>query len=132
VSRRALPDTEANKALRALHRSNGLRTRVFVVSGPHTIAGKSKGEVVELELTDDQADALIKAGHIVERGFTIAFDGPPTEPFPVITAEMLVDDEIAFPTEYSTPGFMGTTQIEAADLKSAKPGPKTPYSRKGK
>ncbi len=52
------------------------RKRVFTVVGPHLVGGKRKGEVVEMELTDGEADALITAGHVVEKSPTKAVAVP--------------------------------------------------------
>lgn len=57
-------------SLRAKDTSQVKRPRVFTVVGPHDVFGKHKGEVVEVELTDSQADALIIGGHVVEKSVT--------------------------------------------------------------
>lgn len=36
----------------------------YVITGPHSIQGKTTGEIVELELTPDQVTALVMAGHV--------------------------------------------------------------------
>lgn len=55
------------KELHLLHRVDGLRKRLFSVVSNKTVHGKRKGETLEVELTDSQADALIIAGHITEK-----------------------------------------------------------------
>jgi hypothetical protein len=52
--------------IRKSHREPYLTTRKYRVTGGHAIQGAAPGSVVELELTRDQADALILAGHIQE------------------------------------------------------------------
>lgn len=52
--------------IRYAHRHPGLVKKTFLVAGGHEIRGAKQGEAVELELTGDQIDALIAAGHITE------------------------------------------------------------------
>ena len=49
----------------------GIRKRTFTVVGPRKIAGKGKGETVELEFSEDLIDVLINGGFIQEQGVTI-------------------------------------------------------------
>jgi hypothetical protein len=77
------------KAIDDLH---GLRKRVFTVAGPHTVFGKHKGETVEAELTDEQADALILGGHVVEKSATKAVVLEPAEEAPHTEAVTHVED----------------------------------------
>lgn len=63
----AAPPPENWKELHLAQRLDGLRKRLFTVVGPHLVHGKSKGEVIEVEITDAQADALIIAGHVTEK-----------------------------------------------------------------
>jgi hypothetical protein len=39
--------------------------RAYIVTGPHTVGGKARGETVELELSDASARVLIDAGHVI-------------------------------------------------------------------
>ncbi|MFH8405574.1 hypothetical protein ACH4FX_12475 [Streptomyces sp. NPDC018019] len=41
------------------------RVRAFEVTGPKPVAGRVRGERVDLCLTEAQAQALIEAGHVV-------------------------------------------------------------------
>lgn len=44
--------------------SDDAPSRLYEVVGPHTVFGAAPGDVVELALTDGQANALIEAGHL--------------------------------------------------------------------
>lgn len=50
--------------------------RLFEVVGPHTVFGAHPGDVVELGLTNGQANALIEAGHLA----VAVVSGPSPEP----------------------------------------------------
>lgn len=43
-----------------------MSARKFLIVGSHRIQGKATGEIVELELTNDQILALVQGGHIEE------------------------------------------------------------------
>lgn len=80
------PSAEA-VATHAKHREPQAVNRTFTVAGPRPIQGKCKGETVVLCVTPEQADALILAGHVVEKSPTIPAaqketeaDEPPAEP----------------------------------------------------
>lgn len=77
---------------RAKNRAKGLRLRTFDVVGPHTVFGKHAGEVLEIELTDEQADALILGGHVVEKSATKAVEAKPAEEAPTKDAVTHVED----------------------------------------
>lgn len=108
------------------NRNNGLRTRAFLVVGPHEIRGKVKGERVDIELTDDQAEALIQAGHVIP-AITALEGGAYPEP------EVISLKDDGFPTEYSTPGYLGSKKnLPAAEKKPADaPKPAHPKKEKG-
>lgn len=66
----ATPPPENWEELHRKHRDGGMRKRLFTVTGPRPVHGKRKGEILEIELTEAQADALILAGHITEKSRT--------------------------------------------------------------
>jgi len=66
VSRAPKPSA-ADEAIRAARRESQLTRRTFLVAGPQKVQGKEKGEEVELEMTPDQIDVLLKAGVIAEK-----------------------------------------------------------------
>lgn len=64
---RAPKPSAADEAIRAARRESQLTRRTFLVAGPQKVQGKEKGEEVELEMTPDQVDVLLKAGVIAEK-----------------------------------------------------------------
>jgi len=58
--------SDAALAAHAAHRASRTERRKFTVVGPREVAGKRKGETVEMDVTPEQAAALIEAGHVVE------------------------------------------------------------------
>lgn len=66
------------REIHTTQRDKGIRKRTFTVLSDAKVEGKSKGETVELEFTEEVIDHLINAGFIQEQGATPA-DEDPTE-----------------------------------------------------